>query len=662
MGRGLLLGFPVPGRLLLFGFLPLFFQQDLLQRPELVQRHVELHQRGALFGQPFLLLLVQPGGQEVVDLGVVVVDPVPLGDGHLVPDDRVQVDGHEGQRLEGQPAAVLVGAGVHAFQLVFDPDAHLVGLIDAGLVGDGHARLEDHLVVGPQALGAFVYAGDIPHAVAGAAAVVDLVGPQRPPGEGVQRKAGGVVQEFGPGHLDVGLQHPGVELPVFVRHVDRRLQRVGAGDVGGAAVILAAGVHQQHPFAADLGVGAALHGVIVHHGGVGAPGRDGLEAVLQVAGLFPPAGLEHLLDVGLVEGAALGQRFFQVHLEPDHGHAVPDVAFPQVFKLHRVLDPLEGGDRVPAFHHLQAGVGGQGGVKGVVGGALVHQHRLVGQGLHIGQELLIPPQGDPLPGQGFGVGFGQTPRCDKEGAVPLGHKAEGHGQRGAGQVPGPQVQQPAQAVQRRHGQGGGAGLVQFGAQGGEFFGGGGAGLLDTEQEAGGVGQGGAVLPQRAHQVPLGQGGAGLFQRGPVLFHRGGGGAAAVQQQGLAGGEVRGQVLLHRGHAGGPGVHAGDLGAGQLLVPLDVEPAVHPQGAAGQGDHQGGVFAGEAGEPGQGVVVVGQVFVVVGVAGHDQHPVAAGVPGGLPQRGDLFVDSHGCRLLLFCGQGRPGACHCSTLLL
>src|SRR5699024_6270875 len=113
-------------------------------------------------------------------------------------------------------------------------------------------------------------------------AVVDLVRPHRAAGKGVQRKAGAVVQKDGARHVDVALQHPGVPAALVVGQL---ADGVGAGDVGGAAVILAAVVHQQKAAAINDAVGVAL-GMVVHHGGVGAPGRNGGEAVGRVAGLL----------------------------------------------------------------------------------------------------------------------------------------------------------------------------------------------------------------------------------------------------------------------------------------------------------------------------------------------------------------------------------------
>ena len=588
------------------------------------------------------------------------VEPVDLRAGKLVHQHRRRVDGGHRQRAEAQPAAVLVLAQVHTFQFVLDADADFVRLVDARFVGDGHARSEHHGVVGAQALGAFVHARDEAHPVAGAAAVVDLVRPQRRPGKGVQRKAGAVIEEHRAGHVDVALQHPGVEAALAV---GQRAHGIGAGDVGGAAVVLAAVVHQQEAPRLDAAVHLAF-GVVVHHGGVGAPGRDGGEAVLKIAGLFGAAALEHRLDVGLVEGAAFGQGLFQIHLEPHQRHAVPDVAFPDVLQFHLVLHALERKDRVGPRH---GGVGGQRRIQVVVGGLLVHQEHFPGaDGAHRVHQFAVAPHGHAAGGQHGGVGGVQAAvRQEQRAGVPRDQR-EGHRQRRVGDVPRAQVQQPAHAVQPGHGQRRGPGLCQFGAHQFDALGRRGPGLGGGQQAAGGVGQGGAF----AGGVPDGPGHVAALQRRAVfgqgfgiLAGAGGGHAAAVQQQGLARPQAGGQVVRHRGHPGGTVVHTFDPGAGQLFVGLDIEAAVAPQRRAFAGDDEGRVLPGKAGEPGQGVVVVGQVFAAMGVAGGQQHGVAPGGFGGRAQGGDLFADGQGGTLLFLCRVGAQGGCArvCRTFL-
>ena len=92
-----------------------------------------------------------------------------------------------------------------ALQLILDADADDAALIDARLVGDDHARLENGGVAAVQGVGAFVDVAHVADAVASAAAVVDEVAPQRLTGDGVQHMAVAVVQPDSPGDVDVAL-------------------------------------------------------------------------------------------------------------------------------------------------------------------------------------------------------------------------------------------------------------------------------------------------------------------------------------------------------------------------------------------------------------------------------------------------------------------------
>ena len=385
--------------------------------------------------------------------------------------------------------------------------------------------------------------------------------------------------------------------------------------------------------------------MVVHHGGVGAVGRNCGEAVLKVAGHLGAALLQHRVDVDLGQLLTLGQRLFQIHLEPHHGDAVADMALAEVLQLGIVLDALQGKNRVGTSHGL---VGGQGLVQGVVGGLLVHQEHLVGgQGVDGVDNFLIAAQRHAALGQRSGVGVGQAARRDKQRAGVHRDQRVGDGQRGAGQVAGAQVQQPAHAVQTGHGQCGGTGLLQLGTHHGDAVRGSRAGLGRGQQLTGGVGQGRALaggVPDRACHVLTLEGSTLLGQSVDVLLGNRGGHAAAVQQQGLAVRKVAPEVLGHGGHARGARVHALDLAAGQLLVGLHVEAAIAPQGAAVLSHNEGRVLADEAGKPRQSVIIAGQVLAAMGVAGHDEHAVRARRFGSGTQRGDFFIGSQNGSLL------------------
>ena len=140
----------------------------------------------SLLGALLVFLLFVQG---VEDLAVVGVQPIQLVAAQNARDDGGGGDRHERDGAECQELAVLVGCLVVALQLILDADAHDAALIDARLVGDDHARLEDGGVAAVQGVGAFVDVAHMADAVAGAAAVVDKVAPQRLTGDGVQHTA-----------------------------------------------------------------------------------------------------------------------------------------------------------------------------------------------------------------------------------------------------------------------------------------------------------------------------------------------------------------------------------------------------------------------------------------------------------------------------------------
>ena len=73
--------------------------------------------RGALRLQPGLFFFGQARAEHLVDVGMVVVQPVDLVTAQLVHQHGGGVDGHQRQRGKAQPMAVLVLAQVDALQL-----------------------------------------------------------------------------------------------------------------------------------------------------------------------------------------------------------------------------------------------------------------------------------------------------------------------------------------------------------------------------------------------------------------------------------------------------------------------------------------------------------------------------------------------------------------
>ena len=396
-------------------------------------------------------------------------------------------------------------------------------------------------------------------------------------------------------------------------------------------------------------------GVVVHHGGVGAVGGDGVEALHQELVLGAAVLVEDLVHRQLGEGLAGFQPLLQLLLEPDHGHGVPDVALPGVGQLGLVLGALHGQQGIGQGLDGEGCVGFQGAVDRIVDRVGVGQD---GLGLAVvcqeGKHLVIACQADAVGFQCLGGLGGQAVPVDEQHSLLLGHKAVGHGVGGAGNVHGTQVQQPCQVVQLAHHLGGAAQPGELGPQPCQLFGGGGACIFRRQQPGRGGGQGGTALgPQLVLQVV----GADLHTFGVQHLLEAAdqlaGGGEAAQAQHLALGEGVGAVGLHGGNARLAHLHQLDLGAGQLLFGLDKEPAVHPQGAGGQGDHQGGVFAGEPGKIFPAVIMSRQILAGMRIAGGDQVCLAARVLHGVAEGGEPFADGRHHRKLAFFLQGMSG---------
>ena len=232
--------------------------------------------------------------------------------------------------------------------------------------------------------------------------------------------------------------------------------------------------------------------------------------------------------------------------------------------------------------------------------------------------------------------LGQAALVDEQSGVGGGHEAVGQGKGSAVQVGGTQVQKPGHAVQPGDHHGAGAGFGQLAAQAAQLFRSGGTRGFGIHQPGGGGGNRGPVLPDGADQIN-GQHLRALFLQGLFqLLHGGGGGDHAVQSQHLAFAQGVHQIF---GHGGGT-LHGDllqlNLASGQLALSLDEVAAVGPEGAGGIGHHKGAHAAGETGEVGPGLPVVGQVLAGMGVRRGDQAGIRPGGLHGRPQLGDFFV--------------------------
>ena len=231
-------------------------------------------------------------------------------------------------------------------------------------------------------------------------------------------------------------------LPLLRRQL---AQGDGPGDVRGALVVLSAGVHQVEPPGLQNRL-ALLRGGVVAHGRVGAVGGDGVEAGAKVALLLPPELLQPVRHAHLVHG-----DLPDILLQPvdifRHRDAVLDVGAADIFHLHRILHRLGQGRGVHPVNHPAAGV--QVVAEGVIHAALLHHHRLPGEGLHVVVNAVV---GLHRHTQALQVGSGRIVQgllLDEQQHLRLRHRQVGENHRIAGHVVSADIQQPDNVVQGR---------------------------------------------------------------------------------------------------------------------------------------------------------------------------------------------------------------------
>ena len=177
------------------------------------------------------------------------------------------------------------------------PDAPAARPVDARLDRGDHARLHRRVRLrhggGGDRLRAFVHVQEVADAVAGAVAVVDAGRPDRRARQRIEHRRLGPARELRRRQRDDALEH---QREVALLRRRRRADRHHAGDVGGAAQVLAAGVDQQQAVAFDVGV-RLLGGAVVHDRAVGVEAGDGAEARADEAGPARARGADVGVDI-----------------------------------------------------------------------------------------------------------------------------------------------------------------------------------------------------------------------------------------------------------------------------------------------------------------------------------------------------------------------------
>ena len=567
---------------------------------------------------------------------MVVVQPIQLVTGQDARNDGRGVDGNIHHRLEGQELAVLVGRFVVALQLVLDADADHAAFVDARLIGDDHARLEDDRVAAVQGVRAFVDIADEADAVAGAAAVVDEVLPQRFTGDGIQHVAIAVVQPDSLCDVDMALDSPSVEQLLVLGQLT---QRIGTGDIGSAVHIGRAAVHQQEALALQLCV-VGFGRMVVHHGGVRAVSSDGVEALDDELVLCAAVLVQDLVDGQLSQLFTGSHPLFQLLLEANHRDAVADVCFTDVCQLDLVLDALHRQQRVSLVLDGQGSVLGEGLVDLVVDACRIDQNSLrLGDSGHIFDDIIVLGQLDAVFLQLCGCLRFDTGGVDKQRCLVGGDIAERQSIRSAVDVHCAQVQQPCQIVQLADELCGAAQFLQLCAELIQLLCRGEACVLFAQDPSRSCRQLRAALdPQLIFQMQGLDGAVLCVQSLLQAAHQTAGGGETAQAQSLALVQSICAVFLDGRNARLAHLLQFNFSASQLLFSLHEEAAIRPQCATGTGHNEVGVLAGEAGEILTGVVVGRQVLAGMWVTGRDDIGGAALCLHCGAQSGDAFIDS------------------------
>ena len=141
-----------------------------------------------------------------------------------------------------------------------------------------------------------------------------------------------------------------------------------AGNVGGAVVVVRAGVHQEQALAFDIAE-FFLGGDVVRQGAVGVETGMSTEAEADKVGLLLAVFELHIVNIQLADALAGSQFLLEFGKEAAQSHAVLHHGFDVVLDFGIALASFEFGAGVEAFNQFYAGgqvaEGGHGGAVGV---------------------------------------------------------------------------------------------------------------------------------------------------------------------------------------------------------------------------------------------------------------------------------------------------------
>ena len=176
--------------------------------------------------------------------------------------------------------------------------------------------------------------------MSGPAFIVQVKVPQRSARQDVQVHPPASIQETRLRQTD---HRPQCRREVQLAFVAELTQHEGPCDVGRPFLILAAAVHQQHPFCLQLHI-AFRHSDIMHQGRMFLVRRSSLDRFDEML-LFLPESQQLIARRDLSDLLFAHMCLQPIH-EAGHRHRVADMAAPDVFQLHRILLCLHQHDRI----------------------------------------------------------------------------------------------------------------------------------------------------------------------------------------------------------------------------------------------------------------------------------------------------------------------------
>ena len=231
-------------------------------------------------------------------------------------------------------SAPATGARFRHQHQILDADAVGVGAVIAGLVGQDHAALERRAAELGDARRPFVHREVAADAVAGAVIEIEPGAPEILPRQRIELRAGRAVRKHRARDGDMALEHQR-EIPPHLG--GRHAHRDRARDVGGAVLVLAAGIEQIKLVRRNAAIGFARHAVM-HDGAVGAGAGNGRERnVLEHSGLAAKA--LHRFDRGDLGQFAARRLAVEPGEEARHRRAVAQLRRPRAVDLDRGSSP-----------------------------------------------------------------------------------------------------------------------------------------------------------------------------------------------------------------------------------------------------------------------------------------------------------------------------------